>query len=164
MQNQIFRKKSLDRVSSPDQLDDYIRVTPPSVWLVFAAIAVLLVGVCVWGALGYLETVTPVAAYSDPASGQLVLYIKEKDQPYVKEGTVFRINEQEYTVSSVSDDHYRMSEIPGGESDYALHVGGLVMGEWVTCAFAQQQEPLPEGIYSADVVLERIHPMNFILN
>lgn len=164
MQNQIFRKKSLDRVSSPDQLDDYIRVTPPSVWMIFASIVVLLVGVCVWGALGYLETVSVMAVYSDPVSKQMVLYVKEKDQPYVQEGTVFRVNGQEYTVSSVSDEHIRGADIPSDEQEYALHVGGLVMGEWVKCAFAEQREPLPEGVYSADVVLERVHPMAFILN
>ena len=53
----IFRQKSLDRVSSPDQLNDYIRVTTPSVWLVLAALVVLLAGMLAWSVLGRVEAV-----------------------------------------------------------------------------------------------------------
>ena len=47
----IFRKKSIERISSPEQLHDYIRVTTPGVWLVLIAIIILLVGVviCIQG-------------------------------------------------------------------------------------------------------------------
>ena len=167
MQNQIFRKKSLDRVSSPDQLEDYIHVTSPSVWIIFAAIVVLLIGACVWGIMGYLDTTAAVAAYADPTENRIVLYIKEKDAPYVHPGTVFRINGQEYAIETVKDGHYRLEtadRIDPALLEYAMHVGNLVSGEWVNCAYAAQKEPLQEGIYEASVVLERVHPMSFILN
>ena len=48
----IFRQKSIKRVSSPEQLNDYIRVTTPSVWIVLAALAVLLAGMLAWSVLG----------------------------------------------------------------------------------------------------------------
>ena len=48
MNQQLFRKSSIDRVSSPEQLNDYIKVTNPGVWLVLAAVIVLLMGACVW--------------------------------------------------------------------------------------------------------------------
>ena len=43
-QNQIFRQKSLDQISSPEQLHDYLHVTNPTVWLALAAVILLLVG------------------------------------------------------------------------------------------------------------------------
>ena len=52
----IFREKSLMRVSSPEALNDYIRVTTPSVWLVLGALVVLLVGMLVWSIFGTVET------------------------------------------------------------------------------------------------------------
>ncbi len=44
----IFREKSMERVSSPEELNDYIRVTTPSVWIVLIALVVLLVGMLAW--------------------------------------------------------------------------------------------------------------------
>ena len=46
MNETIFRKKSLERIASPDKLDDYLKVTSPSVWVILAAlfIAVIAVG------------------------------------------------------------------------------------------------------------------------
>ena len=69
MNNGIFRQESIDKVSSPEKLDDYIRVTTPSVWIALAAIVALLIGVIVWGCFGELtvhnedgttETVAPI--------------------------------------------------------------------------------------------------------
>ena len=52
----LFRKKSLDRVSSPEELNDYIRVTTPSVWLILAATVVLLLGILAWSVFGTVES------------------------------------------------------------------------------------------------------------
>ncbi len=68
--NGIFRQKSIDKVSSPEKLDDYIRVTTPGVWITITAIVILLVGTIVWGTFGELtihnsdgttETVAPIS-------------------------------------------------------------------------------------------------------
>ncbi len=53
----LFRQKSIDRINSPEQLNDYIRVATPSVWLVLAALVLLLIGMLAWGALGTVEAV-----------------------------------------------------------------------------------------------------------
>lgn len=52
--NSIFRQKSIDKVSSPEKLDDYIKVTTPSVWIALMAMILLLVGAIVWGFFGEL--------------------------------------------------------------------------------------------------------------
>ena len=51
----LFRKKSLERINSPEDLSDYIRVTTPSVWLVLLATAILLAGMLAWSILGTVE-------------------------------------------------------------------------------------------------------------
>ena len=50
-----FREKSVERISSPEDLDDYIRVTTPSVWIVLAAILILLIGMLAWSVFGTVE-------------------------------------------------------------------------------------------------------------
>jgi len=52
MNNSLFKQESIDRVSSPEKLDDYIRVTTPSVWIILIAIVILLVGTIFWGIFG----------------------------------------------------------------------------------------------------------------
>lgn len=48
----IFRQKSIERVSSPEELNDYIRVVTPSIWIVIIAAAAMLAGVIIWGVFG----------------------------------------------------------------------------------------------------------------
>ena len=53
-------KKLLDEIvilMLLEQLNDYIRVATPSVWLVLAALVLLLIGMLAWGALGTVEAV-----------------------------------------------------------------------------------------------------------
>lgn len=56
MNDNVFRKKSLDRLQSVDQLNDYIKVSNPSVWLVISAVCVLLVSLFVWSVRGNITT------------------------------------------------------------------------------------------------------------
>ncbi len=54
----IFRKKSIDRVTSPEQLDDYIKVTTPSVWLILLATVILIAGALFWAFFGTIHVNT----------------------------------------------------------------------------------------------------------
>ncbi|HEX8363287.1 MAG TPA: hypothetical protein VF613_24420, partial [Longimicrobium sp.] len=60
----IFRKVALDRLSSPEQLDQVMRVTRPGGWIALAAIGALLLTALVWGIAGTI---------SDKVSGQGIL-------------------------------------------------------------------------------------------
>ncbi len=54
----IFRNKSLERVASPEALNDYIKVTTPSVWIVLIALVLLLAGMLAWSIFGTVEVHT----------------------------------------------------------------------------------------------------------
>ena len=54
----IFRQKSMDRVTSPEELNDYIRVTNPSVWIVLIALVLLLAGMLTWSIFGRIQVQT----------------------------------------------------------------------------------------------------------
>jgi hypothetical protein len=69
MEQSVFRKESLERVNSPEQLDEYIRVARPSVWLVVGALALLLLGFGIWHVVGSPEV--SLTASSDPVVEQL---------------------------------------------------------------------------------------------
>ena len=54
--NEIFTKKAADKLRSPDDLDEYVRITNPSIWIVLSGCAVLLIGLFAWGFFGTAET------------------------------------------------------------------------------------------------------------
>ena len=158
MNDKIFRKKSIDRMSSPEQLNDYIKVTNPGVWMALAAIVILLIGVCVWGVFGTLETkLLPVAAVSQ--DGQTVLYVKENDLSAVKENMSVYIGDETYKVTSVSAQPVAVTE---EISEYARHTGELSIGEWVY--IVQINGNMPDGAYKAQIVTDSVSPLYFVFN
>lgn len=54
--NQLFRKASLDRLSSPEQLDGLMQVTSPKGWVALLAICGLLAMALLWGVWGSIPT------------------------------------------------------------------------------------------------------------
>ncbi|MGN0812263.1 MAG: hypothetical protein ACI4MQ_01980 [Candidatus Coproplasma sp.] len=157
MNDKLFRKKSVDRMSSPEDLSDYVKVTSPGIWMVLAAIVILLVGFCVWGFFGKLETKLNVVAVCE--NGETVCYVKEEDISSVKEKLTVRINDKDYTVTSVATRPVAVSE---EFSEYALHVGELKMGEWVYVVRLNAQ--LAEGDYRAQIILNSVTPLSFVFN
>jgi HlyD family secretion protein len=52
----IFRKVALERLSSPEQLDQMVQVTDPKGWLALAGIGALLLAAIGWGVFGSIPT------------------------------------------------------------------------------------------------------------
>jgi hypothetical protein len=47
-------------------------------------------------------------------------------------------------------------------TDYAIHASGLTVGEWVYAVSIDGEHS--DGVYKADIVIESISPISFILN
>lgn len=52
MARQVYRKTLLERISSPEQLDKMIVITPPSYWLAIVGGAVIIVAALLWSIWG----------------------------------------------------------------------------------------------------------------
>ena len=157
MNQQLFRKKSVDKVSSPEQLNEYIRVANPGVWMVLAAIVILLAGVVVWGFIGHLDTTLATAVVCE--NGEAVIYVKEADVEKIAVGMSVRVDDNEYTVSEISAEP---SRVDGTMSEYAIHASGLTSGEWVYAVSLNGD--FADGVHKAEIVIESISPISFILN
>lgn len=157
MKDGLFRKKSMEKIVSPEQLNDYITVSTPAVWLVLSCIVLLLTGMCVWGVFGSLETVIEAAAVS--SGGKTVCYVREEYRSELTEDMTVRIGDTSCPVLGVSDMPVQITE---NFDAYLLHIGGLETGEWVyeVTAGAGAQD----GVYKAELVTESIAPISFLLN
>lgn len=157
MEKEIFRKKSLDRVNSPEDLNSYLRVTNPPIWFGLIAVIALLVGVLVWGIFGKIETkangVIVVGANS------MVCYVSERDVVSVQPGAVVRVGKDEYSVLAVDED---AAPAEDKLNAYCMNLGGFSKGEYI---YAVTLDSYPkEGNHACRIVLERISPISFLVN
>lgn len=153
----LFRKKNLERISSPEQLNEYIRVSTPSVWMVLAAVIVLLVGVCVWGVFGHMNTTLTAAAVS--REGVLTAYVRAADVEKVSVDAAVTVAGTECKVESISAEPVLVDDT---FSEYMRQVGSLQLGEWVYALVLQAD--CPDGVYIAQIVVDSVSPMSFVLN
>ncbi len=103
MDQQLFRKKSLDRISSPEQLNDYLRVTTPSVWIILLAIVLLLAGLLYWSSVTMIESY--VSGTAEVKGG--VMSIRFDDQQFAKNvetGMKVTAGNTETSIASVGRD------------------------------------------------------------
>lgn len=130
----FFRKKSLDRISSPEQLTDYLRVTNPGIWIFLAAVVVLLAGVFIWSAVGTLETTVQAKVIAQDRLAQVAPAGAEP----LTVGMSLRVAGQEAVILTA-------------ETDELGHPYGTA------------QVDLPDGAYDGVVVMETVHPLQFLL-
>lgn len=157
MDSGLFRQKSLDKVSSPEQMNDYIRVTSPGVWLVLAAVIALLAGLLIWSVAGRLETTVAAAAVAGPEG--MVLYIPEEEMDTIPSDAVVRVDGQELTLGQAEA---RPVTVDDSFDAYVLHISGLTPGQWVYPVAVDAD--LDEGVYEAKIVVDSVSPISFLLN
>lgn len=96
----LFRKSSLEKLSSPEQLDKMIVITPPSFWLAMLGAALIVVSALVWSIFGRLpENVEVQGIYINNAGVQsvycegsgVVSELKAHDGDTVKKGDIIAL-------------------------------------------------------------------------
>ena len=132
----LFRKKAMARISSPEDLTSYLRVTSPGMWIILAAVIVLLAGLFAWSAVGTLETTVDATAIVQDHTAQIVASGQGADE--LEAGMPLRIASQEFVIALGDYDEY------GRATAYA-------------------ELPLPDGSYDATIVVEQTRPIVFLL-
>lgn len=158
MGSMIFREKSLKKIASPEQMNDYIRVSSPSVWMVLTAVIVLLAGVCVWGMFGHLDTAVQTGGVC--ADGRLFVFVGETDYDKLKGDAVIAVDGLEYAVAEITNAPIRVDD---QIDPYVVHLAGFTAGDWVYRLYADVPG-LADGVYAASVITERVRPLDFVLN
>jgi hypothetical protein len=70
MQDSIFRKSSLERISSPEQLNEYIKITNPGIWAVLFGLFALLGAVAIWAFAGSIPETVQLAGVAFAQEGE----------------------------------------------------------------------------------------------
>ena len=129
----VYREKTLERISTPDQLTDYLKVTNPGIWVILAAVIILLAGIFAWSCTGVMETKADAKVIVKNNVAQVAI----NDAKQLSEGDELRMAGESYKIASTAEDKF-----------------GRVIGI--------AQVDLPDGIYDGIVVVDKTHPIKFL--
>lgn len=137
MDKEIFRKVSIDRLASPEQLDRMITVTSARSWLIIIAVGCMLAAVVIWSITGSLATNIEangmlvksggIVDISSSETGQ-ISDIRVKPGDYVKKGDIVaRLNQAEIVaaITDLSDKLELMKESQTGQPDRLALTGRI---------------------------------------
>ena len=100
---EIYRKSSLERIQSPDQLDQYLKVTTPMVWVLLAAILVLLIAGFWWAS--QMEISSRIEATGTVENGTMTIALRDETaRKVVATGMMVRVGDITGTISSMTTD------------------------------------------------------------
>ncbi len=156
----VFRKVALDRLASPEQLDQLMRVTDPRGWIALLSIAVVLATATVWGVIGSIpQNVSGVGILIKsggvfdvaPLAGGRVMDVAVSVGDLVSEGQVvarieqteLRDHLQELKATLANTREQRTQLIDHGTRGLALQIASL----------AKQRTALAQAIASSERTL-----------
>lgn len=157
MAKRLFREKSLETISSPDQLKEYVAVSRPGIWLILIAITVMLAGFLVWAIVGRLDTRISVASVVE--DGVITSYITLKDIQSVDAGMPLVTEKDSTMITTLSREAVKVDEtIPA----LACYIGDFKVGDWVYISTALTG--LPDGTYNSYIVVDSVPPISYVIS
>lgn len=131
-----FRPEAMKKLTTPDDLTDYIKVSTPSTFIIAIGVFIFLVGVSIWLFFGVINTKIQTTVVAKEGIVQVI--VNDKDVKRVEEQMKVKVKDKYLAVKNVSafDD-----EING----YRLYLEG----------------DIEDGVYPAEIILESVRPIDF---
>ena len=139
MGEEIFRKKSIDKIKSPESLNDYVQVSNPGVWLLIVCVILLLAGVCVWGVFGHIDST--VSAEFRVENGVVTCMVDDMDISRVEVGMPVEFGDCKGVIAEIGGP---------GEDGYACVVDADEVPEY--------------GAFEGRIVIRSIRPASLVIN
>ncbi len=110
MESNLFRKSSLERVSSPERLNDYIKITHPGIFGVLFGCLAILIAVSLWGVYGNIPDSVNTVGVIFPQNGVTTVIptisgrisdMRVRVGDYVEAGQIIAIVPQEELLKQI---------------------------------------------------------------
>ncbi len=163
--NALFREKSMEKISSPEQLNTYIKVSNAGVWLMISAMIIFLIGVLIWGIFGRIETYQKAVA--NVSGGKVEIYVPYNafENQKVPETLRFDINNTAFSIE-LGDQAQEPVELTEDEEakidSLASYLGEFQTGDWLYVL--KGSIDYPDGVYECQVVTQEYAPISFVTN
>ena len=136
--SELFRKESVEHIQSPEQLNEYMRVTNPTIWVVLISVIILLAGMLIWSRFATINSFAYGTAIV--TDGDMMVVFKDQQiAANVKEG---------------------MTVTAGEKSTSIDYVGRLDDGTIVAVA----DTDLADGTYEVSVEFRRTQVLHLLFN
>ena len=160
--NPIFNQKAAEKLHSPDDLDKYVRVANPSVWVALIACIALLAGLLAWGVFGAVTT--SVSTTGVCVEGNAMCFLSAEDVAKVHVGDVASVGGEPMKVADVAA--MPLSRAEAGKTltgDYLAST--LIPDDWsYQVTFEGETANLTDGIpLTVNITVERIAPISLVL-
>ncbi len=112
MESNLFRKSSLERVSSPERLNDYIKITHPGIFGVLFGCLAILIAVSLWGVYGNIPDSVNTVGVIFPQNGVTTVIptisgrisdMRVRVGDYVEAGQIIAIIPQEELLKQIQE-------------------------------------------------------------
>lgn len=133
------KNKTYKLNQSLDNLNEYIRVIHPSVWLLLIAMLSIVVGIVCWGVFGHVDRIIETTIYVE--NKQVVCYVNHGDLEEIKQGMTITYDNTSGTIQSLKESN-------GGVDIYTV----------------SSKEEIEDGYYQGMIVVEQISPISFLLD
>ena len=160
--NPIFNRKATEKLRNPDDLERYIRVTSPSVWVVLGACVILLAGLLIWGLLGSVST--SVEATGAVVNNRAVCFLSAEEMAKVNVGDTANFGGTTMTVESISAVPLSRNEADAAlGSDYLAAT--LLKSDWAyQVVYKGDVAYVAHGVpQTVSITVERMAPITLIL-
>ncbi|GAA6479567.1 hypothetical protein DW886_23760 [Enterocloster aldenensis] len=162
----IFRKKSLERIAAPDELDDYLKVTSPSVWVILAALILAVTAAGVWCFFASIPTTAPAVGIRSQAGA--VCFLSAGEGYSISPGMKVQIrcgNSEDTligTVAEVGEPVQADSAAANAGADWLVE---RMPGSWVCPVMIQvDNENIPANAECLmHIILNERRPINLLL-
>lgn len=158
----IFNKRATEKLRSPDDLDKFLQVTNPGVWIVLVACVALLVGLLSWGVFGAVTT--SVASTGVSVEGKAMCFLSAEDVAEVHVGDDASVGSEHLRVAAVAAVPVSRDEAKSLlKSDYL--VSALLSGDWAyQVTFEGDTSDLAENVpLSVNITVEHVAPLSLVL-
>lgn len=183
MENNLFRENSLKKISSPDELNDYIKISKPNIWLTISALFIILISFLVWSMHGsIISKVDAVGFYNNSAKQDSIeCYLSLDKIDKIKTGLEARIYVESTksnifilgkvkNIDYISFDKNVNSPVDNnfGNNVALVHIEMCKStdGKYVcNNDIYFNENPLTSNVpYRVEIVVESIHPISFLFD
>lgn len=162
MKKELYRSSSLEKLASPDSLDDYIKIESPHMWLPLSAVFLIIAALIIWIGASRLKTTVDVTGIVH--DGKIYAWLSPETAENISAGmSVEQKNRKIGSVSEISEEAVCRDEVKG--EFISGYFKDTQLTEWNIAVVIDVDSTQTEGeMLSLQIVTEEINPLKFLLN